>query len=273
MLTKKERAILYLLNNTNKISKIKLVKLMFLMSEKVGFYNFVPYNYGPFSFELYHDLSHLEKEGFISMDEESVSLINRNIPPLDKNSGFLINEHFRKFLNYNDTQILDYTYSKHPEYTIFSHYDKRITYLRDSTGIVTIGYEGKSIDSFLYELILNKVNMVLDVRKNAYSMKFGFLKNKLMNYLGKIGIEYTHMPELGIPSDQRKNLDTYLDYKALFADYEKELAGKTTYLERIKEIGTKKKIALMCFEKDAKYCHRGVIAQRLRKDGIEVCNL
>lgn len=94
-----------------------------------------------------------------------------------------------------------------------------------------------------------------------------------MNYLGKIGIEYTHMPELGIPSDQRKNLDTYLDYKALFVDYEKELAGKTTYLERIKEIGTKKKIALMCFEKDAKYCHRGVIAERLRKDGIEVCNL
>jgi uncharacterized protein (DUF488 family) len=273
MLSRKERAVLYLLKNTNKISKIKLVKLMFLVSEKVSFYNFIPYNYGPFSFELYHDLSHLEKEGYVSMNEESVSLKNRNIPPLDKNLGFLINEHFQKFLHYNDIQILDYTYSKHPEYTIFSHYDKRMSYSRDSIGIVTIGYEGKSIDSFLYELILNKVNMVLDVRKNAYSMKFGFLKNRLMNYLEKIGIEYTHMPELGIPSDQRKNLDTYLDYKALFADYDKELDGKTIYFERIKEIGTTKKIALMCFEKDAKYCHRGVIAERLRKDGIEVCNL
>lgn len=273
MLTKKERAILYLLNNTNKISKIKLVKLMFLVSEKVSFYNFVPYNYGPFSFELYHDLSHLEKEGYISMDEESVALINRNIPPLDRKSGFILKEYFRKFLNYDDSQILGYTYSKYPEYTIFSLYDKRMNYERDSSGIVTLGYEGKSIDYFLYELILNNVGMVLDVRRNAYSMKFGFFKSTLMNYLEKLGIGYIHMPELGIPSAQRKNLDTYLDYKALFADYEKELDGKTVHLERIKELGKEKKVALMCFEKDAKCCHRGVIAERLREDGIEVRNL
>ncbi len=271
MLTRKERAILYLLKNANRISKLKLVKMMFLVSEKVGFYTFVPYNFGPFSFELYHDLAHLEKEGYISMENESVALLNKYIPPLDSKSRITINEFSRKFLSHDEDQIMRHIYSSYPEYTIFSHYDKRITYDRDSSGIVTTGYEGKTIDSFLSELILNKVSVVIDVRRNAYSLKFGFFKTKLKSYLEKFGIEYMHMPELGTPSERRKN--PVLDYRTLFADYEKELEKKTAFLEKIKEIAKEKKVALMCFEKDAECCHRGVLAERLRKDGIKVDNL
>jgi uncharacterized protein (DUF488 family) len=29
----------------------------------------------------------------------------------------------------------------------------------------------------------------------------------------------------------------------------------------------------MCFEKDVKYCHRGIIAERLREGGVEVIDL
>jgi uncharacterized protein (DUF488 family) len=246
MLTKKERAILYVLKNAAKVSKIKLVKLMFLISEKTNFYSFVPYDYGPFSFELYNDLSHLEKEGYISMDNKSIVPIKKNIPSLDRSYGSIIAECSRRFLNYNDAEILEYIYSNYPQYTIFSLYDKRMSYEKASSGIVTIGYEEKSIDYFLYELIFNKIGAVFDVRMNAYSMKFG------------------------IPSEQRRNLASFSDYKALFADYEKELDEKTACLERIKETAKKKKVALMCFEKDVRYCHRGIIAEKLRKDRIEV---
>lgn len=273
MITKKERAVLFLLNNTNEISKMKLVKIMFLISNKTVFYNFVPYNYGPFSFELYHDLAHLERDGYISMDKESVSLINKDIPPLDKKLKVIINRCARLFLQYDDSQIINYTYSKYPEYTIFSLFNKRMIYERDSKGLITIGYEGKTIDSFLYELILNKVSIVIDVRKNAYSMKFGFSKSKLRNYIEKLGMEYIHMPELGITSELRKELKTHEDYKALFADYEKKLGNKADALGKIKEIVNKKKVALICFEKDVEYCHRGVIANRLGRDGIEVCHI
>lgn len=273
MLTKKERAVLRLLKDTGKISKIKLVKLMFLISGKARFYSFVPYHYGPFSFELYRDLSRLEREGYISMDGESVALVNKDIPPLDRKSESAVMECSQKFLNCDENQIIRYTYDNYPEYTIFSLRDRRLPYKRDGAGIVTMGYEGKSIDSFLYELILNKVSVVIDVRRNAYSMKFGFYKDKLTDYLGKLGIEYVHMPELGIPSEFRKKLINREDYEVLFADYEKELENKTEFLERIKTTAKEKKVALMCFEKDADYCHRGVIAERLRKEGVGVSDL
>lgn len=273
MITKKERAVLILLNNFNKVSKMKFVKIMFLMSEKSNFYKFVPYNYGPFSFELYHDLAHLEREGYISMDNKSVSLINKDIPPLDNKLKVIVNRYARQFSNFDDSQIIKHTYSKYPEYTIFSQFEKRMAYERDSKGLVTIGYEGKSIDAFLYELILNKVNLLVDVRKNAYSMKFGFHRSKLMNYSEKLDIDYLHVPELGIPSEFRQELNTYEDYLALFANYEKVLDDKANILDKIKESVKEKKIALMCFEKDVKYCHRGVIGDRLEREGLEVCNL
>lgn len=273
MIKNKERAILILLNNFNILSKMKLVKIMFLMSKKSNFYDFVPYNYGPFSFELYHDLAHLEKEGYISMERESVSIINKDIPPFDKKLRATINRYARQFSEYTDSQIINYTYSKYPEYTIFSQFEKRMVYKRDTKGLVTIGYEGKSIDAFLYELILNKVNLLIDVRKNAYSMKFGFNNSKLKNYSEKLGIDYLHVPDLGIPSELRQDLNTYEDYQALFFDYEKVLDEKAEILEKIKESAKEKKIALMCFEKDPKYCHRGIIADRLKRDGVEVCNL
>jgi len=104
-------------------------------------------------------------------------------------------------------------------------------------------------------------------------MKFGFQRNKLESYLQKIGIDYIHMPELGIPSDSRKNLNTYEDYQALFADYRKTIDTKLIYLDRIKSISQNKKVSLMCFEKDVKCCHRGVIAERLREGGVEVIDL
>ena len=84
MLTSGEKGILFLLmNNKSKMSKLRLVKLMFLVSKRVPLYYFVPYKYGPFSFQLYHDLSHLEKDGFVSIDDDSVHLVKTDLPSVD----------------------------------------------------------------------------------------------------------------------------------------------------------------------------------------------
>ena len=65
MLTSGEKGIIYLLNNNkSKMSKLRLVKLMFLGSKRIPLYYFVPYKYGPFSFQLYHDLSRFRKRWF-----------------------------------------------------------------------------------------------------------------------------------------------------------------------------------------------------------------
>jgi len=274
MLTSGEKGILFLLNNNKgEMSKLRLVKLMFLISKRIPLYYFVPYKYGPFSFQLYHDLSRLEKDGFVSIDDDSVHLAKTDLPVIDPKIKNIVRMNLEKFSALDDKMLLDYIYEEHPEYTIFSQYRKKMEYDRNSSGIVTIGYEGKTIDKFLYELIKNKIGVVADVRENAYSMKFGFQRNKLKSYLEKIGIDYIHMPELGIPGDSRKNLNTYEDYQALFADYRQEIETKMDLLERIKSISQNKKVSLMCFEKDVKYCHRGVIAKRLREIGVEVIDL
>jgi len=274
MLTNGEKGILFLLaNNKSKMSKLRLVKLMFLISKRIPLYYFVPYKYGPFSFQLYHDLSRLEKDGFVSIDDDSVRLVKTDLPSVDHKIKNIVRMDSEKYSALDDKMLLDYIYEEHPEYTIFSQYMKKMDYDRNSSGIVTIGYEGKTIDKFLYELIKNKIGIVADVRRNAYSMKFGFQRNKLESYLQKISIDYIHMPELGIPSSSRKNLNTYEDYKILFAGYRQDIETKLDSLERIKLIGQNKKVSLMCFEKDVKYCHRGVIAERLRESGVEVIDL
>jgi len=274
MLTSGEKGILFLIsNNKSEISKLRLVKLMFLISKRIPLYYFIPYKYGPFSFQLYHDLSRLEKDGFVSIDEDTIRLVRQDIPTIDLKTKNIIRMNCEKFYALNDKILLDYIYEKYPEYTIFSLYQKKMDYSKNSAGITTIGYEGKTIDKFLNELVINKIDVVVDVRKNAYSMKFGFQLNKLKNYLEKIEVDYIHMPELGIPSELRKNLETYEDYQALFASYKEELGTKANYLEKIKSISQNKKIALMCFERDVRYCHRGIIAERLREGGVEVIDL
>lgn len=178
MLTSGEKGVLHLINNSKgEISKLRLVKLMFLISRRIPLYYFIPYKYGPFSFQLYHDLSKLEKESFISINDEAVNLLRQDYPSIDSKIKNIIRMNCEKYSNLNDKMLLDYIYTEYPEYTIFSLYRKNMDYSKTSNGIATIGYEGKTIDKFLNELITNKIDVVVDVRKNAYSMKFGNMLN------------------------------------------------------------------------------------------------
>lgn len=141
-------------------------------------------------------------------------------------------------------------------------------------GIVTVGYEGLSIDQFLMKLISHKIATIVDVRKNAFSRKYGFSGN-LKGILRKFGIEYVHFPELGIPSNLRRNLDSFTDYENLFCEYEKTLESELNVkiIKKIYVMGLSQKIALMCFESDIMYCHRGVIGKKLRELGAQAIDL
>jgi uncharacterized protein (DUF488 family) len=82
--------------------------------------------------------------------------------------------------------------------------------------------------------------------------------------LKNIGIEYVHVPELGIISDKRKSLKTKADYDALFSDYAATLPSKKNYLGEVYALlQLNKRIALTCFEHDPQFCHRHVIRDNL----------
>ena len=56
-------------------------------------------------------------------------------------------------------------------------------------------------------------------------------------------------------------------------EYSTHLISKKEELEHLKKLSKKEKVALLCFEADPKKCHRGVIAEELRKGGIVVEDL
>ena len=100
--------------------------------------------------------------------------------------------------------------------------------------MVTIGYEGRSLEVYLNLLLKNSVTLLCDVRRNPLSRKYGFSKRTLSNACESVGIRYEHLPELGIASEKRRELDTQAHYDALFAEYErKSLPQQRAALDKI----------------------------------------
>ena len=85
-----------------------------------------------------------------------------------------------------------------------------------------------------------------------------------------VGIRYEHLPELGIDSDERRDLKTQADYDALFVEYErKSLPRQTEALAKIREwMQAGELVALTCYELLPEQCHRHCVAEALeRSDG------
>ncbi len=254
-------------------SRTYLVKAMFLLRQRLGFdavgYNFFPYKYGPFSNVIYEDFGALEKEALF--DEADLRLtrkgkvfveaLNENEEASSELNGILS--------DFSSTfKIRTFVYANYPEFTIRSTSLKKKS--AKERGICSIGYEGKTIDSFLNELTQHNVSLLVDVRRNAFSMKKGFSKNQLNYYLEKAGIGYMHFPELGIESAKRKDLDSVADYKKLFKEYRKTLPAKKEKIEKLKKLGKNAKISLMCFEADKNFCHRGVLSDFLGDEIVHI---
>ena len=85
--------------------------------------------------------------------------------------------------------------------------------------LFTIGYEGRSLEKYINILLVNDVHILCDVRKNAYSQKYGFSKSQLEKACTGVGIKYIHIPQLGIESEQRQDLKSQKDYEILFESY------------------------------------------------------
>ena len=134
-------------------------------------------------------------------------------------------------------------------------------------GLVTIGYEGRSLESYLNELLRDGVTLLCDVRRNPLSRKYGFSKGTLSKACEGVGIRYEHLPELGIASEQRQELDTQADYDALFAEYEREsLPKQRAALDKIRGwVAAGERVALTCFERLPQQCHRHCVAEALEQ--------
>ncbi len=137
--------------------------------------------------------------------------------------------------------------------------------INNNTILYTIGYEGISLEQYLNRLIKNDIKVLVDVRNNALSMKFGFSKTQLKTFCTSLNIEYLHIPEVGIQSEQRQKLKTQTDYDSLFDIYKKQNLKKTTSQQQqiLNLLKDKKRIALTCFEANICQCHRKHLAEAI----------
>ena len=141
----------------------------------------------------------------------------------------------------------------------------------ESIPLASIGYEGRTFENYLNSLIRNGIKILCDVRKNPISRKYGFSKSTLKNACEKIGIEYRHFPELGIPSYDRTDLRCQSDYDDLFARYEKTVLHNhgDTLDVLVRLVEANGCIALTCFEANPAQCHRTRIINAIkRKIGV-----
>ena len=264
------------------VDKISLQKLLFLFTKNQAKpeYDFVPYKYGCYSYSAHADLTSMVSKGILTDLEkaykcnETTNYFN-TLKADDKKLMLYVKDQYGKM---NADALMKHVYLNFPYWAINSVKAKEILTLQqfekinnsrpksEKTILFTIGYEGISLEAYLNRLIKNDVKVLVDVRNNPLSMKYGFSKSQLQRYCNSLGIEYVHYPEVGIQSEQRQELNTQSDYDKLFAVYRQNNLTKTTasqvkILNLLKE---KKRIALTCFEANICQCHRKHLAEVIK---------
>jgi len=269
----------------NRLSKIALQKLLFLFTriQQDKAFDFVPYKFGCFSFQANYDLKVLSKYDLLaeSGNENTKSWIktdkNNYSELLKSTDKQILNQIIKQFRNFSEAELIKHTYLHYPYYagksTILSMIlnQEEIKQVRkkqkskSESQLFTIGYEGKSFDFYLNQLLINNISLLLDIRRNPISKKYGFSKSQLKNACENLGIVYRHIPELGIDSTDRRDLSSEYDYKKLFMAYEQEIVlnHRDVLVGIQKEIDVNKRIALTCFEADHERCHRGIVVKLL----------
>jgi uncharacterized protein (DUF488 family) len=166
----------------------------------------------------------------------------------------IITEVVQLYGNMNSNSLIKHTYINFPYYAINStiadkvldekQLEKVISSKKEGneTILFTIGYEGVSLEKYLNKLVSNDVKLLIDVRKNSLSMKFGFSKSLLKKYCESLDIEVYKKTTL-------KETDSY----------------QTKIIELLSKY---KRIALTCFEADICQCHRKPLAEAIAKNPI-----
>lgn len=283
MLFSRQRQLLQLLDALGGSSgMLDFQKLLFLFCQEPSTgeapYDFVPYNFGAFSFTSYADRRKLIERGLLEnqdgwhITDEGRKIIGR---AMDVQLAAFAKRHRGM---HGDALVAD-TYRRFPFFAIRSEIAERVLKGDDAalarikavrtkvTGpaLSTIGYEGHTLESYLTILLKSGVTVLCDVRRNPISRKYGFSKNTLARGCEGVGIRYEHLPELGIASDQRQSLDTLADYDALFDEYERTwLPKQGVALKKIQGwIDDGESVTLTCYEHLPHQCHRHCVAEAL----------
>ncbi|OMC17170.1 DUF488 family protein [Mycobacterium sp. SP-6446] len=141
--------------------------------------------------------------------------------------------------------------------------DTNAAHMAATGTLVSIGYEGKTVEDLVAQLLEEGVRVLVDVRLTPLSRKPGLSKTKLSAALADVGITYVHHRALGNPKDNRAGFRAgELRSRARYRDV-LETAAATDALAHVSELLDGGVVALLCFEFDHADCHRDIVVRRL----------
>jgi hypothetical protein len=273
-------ALLQKVNGT--MEKLRLQKLLFLLTRQQAkpVYDFIPYKFGCYSFSASADLKAMEAKGQVKVAQSHFYCTEKTnyqqqLKARDQN---LLDQLMADYGGMNTDALIKHTYLNFPYYAINSQLvdevldeqlidrvDQQRPEVKEIT-LYTIGYEGRSLETYLNTLLKHGVKLLIDTRKNAVSRKFGFSKRQLERYCNNIGIQYYHLPETGILSSLRTALQSQEDYDQLFQRYKnyhlpETLNAQEQILDWLKQY---QQVALTCFEAHTCQCHRKPLAEAIQ---------
>ena len=284
-LLNRHRLLLALIASSGTLGRTEVHKLLLLYChewEKTPSYEFVPYRYGGFSFTASGDVERLKEAGLLA-EQDPLRLTSAGQAQLEQQVDAALRQRVERFLQryggVRGQQLISLTYRRYPWFAIRSRIADQVTdeqtrekieqlkqrLAQQDAGVVTIGYEGRSLEAYLNLLLENGVTLLCDVRRNPISRKYGFSKRVLMRACNGVGIRYEHLPQLGIDSASRKGLDVTVSRPELFARYRAQtLPQQQPAIEQIARwVREGERVALTCFEREHHQCHRHCVADAL----------
>lgn len=138
--------------------------------------------------------------------------------------------------------------------------------------IYTIGFTGKSAESFFGLLKANGIQQLVDIRLNNTSQLAGFTKSEnLPFFLREIcGADYVHETRLA-PTEQifaklKKQKGTWEEFERAYM----ELLDERRVAKEIDRSLFNRKSVLLCSEQEAMHCHRRLAAEYFKRHWKDV---
>jgi uncharacterized protein (DUF488 family) len=134
-----------------------------------------------------------------------------------------------------------------------------------STTVLTVGYEGRSVEEVVDDLVARDVSVLIDVRLTPLSRKPGLSKRGLADRLATAGIEYLHLRALGNPVDNR---DGFRAGAPAAWERFRELLTEPAAAQAVATVADRARrqtVALLCFEADPTRCHRQLVGEAVTR--------
>ena len=152
-----------------------------------------------------------------------------------------------------------------------------------------MGVYQSGLDDFLDKLSRHRVAILVDVRqrRGVRGREYAWANSRrLQAALKQAGIEYRHVPELAPTTElrqlqyreddrlkvgKRSRVELAEEYRRRYLHEVLDQVDLRAFLESLPDEATS---ALLCVERDARACHRSLIAGRLQAEyGVSVVNL